>query len=127
MADRSRPACSISASTSPTTSTTLHSRKQPQINGAARAKVRADKEREVTDGFDGTWVAHPDLVPTAREVFSQHLGSAPHQKSRLREDVVPNAAALRDTHVPGGTTTEAGVRNDISVALQYLAACACRA
>src|ERR1041384_7105027 len=102
MADRSRPACSISASTSPTTSTTLHSRKQPQINGAARAKVRADKEREVTDGFDGTWVAHPDLVPTAREVFSQALGDKANQKTRLREDVQVTAAQLQETNGPGG-------------------------
>jgi malate synthase len=100
----------------------IPSRKQPEINEAALAKVRADKEREVNDGFDGTWVAHPDLVPTARAVFSGVLGSSPHQKSRLRDDVVPQAAALRDTNVPGGTTTEAGVRNDVSVALQYLAA-----
>jgi malate synthase len=99
----------------------IPSRKQPQINEAALAKVRADKEREVGDGFDGTWVAHPDLVPVARDVFSKALGSAPHQKARLREEVIPNAAALRDTNVPGGTTTEAGVRNDLSVALQYLA------
>jgi malate synthase len=99
----------------------IPSRKQPQINEAALAKVRADKEREVGDGFDGTWVAHPDLVPTAREVFSKALGSSPHQKSRLREDVKTTAAALQDTRVPGGTVSEAGVRNDISVALQYLA------
>ena len=99
----------------------IPSRKQPQINEAALAKVRADKEREVADGFDGTWVAHPDLVPTAREVFTKELGDAPHQKSRLREDVVPDPAKLQDTRVPGGTVTEAGVRNDISVALQYLA------
>jgi malate synthase len=100
----------------------IPSRKQPQINEAALAKVRADKEREVGDGFDGTWVAHPDLVAVARDVFSKALGSSPHQKTKLREDVVPNAAALGDTRVPGGTTTEAGVRNDLSVALQYLAA-----
>jgi malate synthase len=100
----------------------IPSRKQPQINEAALAKVRADKEREVGDGFDGTWVAHPDLVPVARDVFSGALGSSPHQKGRLREDVVPDAGALRATNVPGGTTTEAGVRNDLSVALQYLAA-----
>jgi malate synthase len=99
----------------------IPSRKQPQINEAALAKVRADKEREVNDGFDGTWVAHPDLVPTAREVFSKALGSALHQKARLREEVTASAAALQDTRVPGGTVTEAGVRNDISVALQYLA------
>jgi malate synthase len=99
----------------------IPSRKQPQINEAALAKVRADKEREVGDGFDGTWVAHPDLVPTAREVFSKALGSSPHQKARLREDVTASAAALQDTRVPGGTVSEAGVRNNISVALQYLA------
>jgi len=100
----------------------IPSRKQPEINEAALSRVRADKEREALSGFDGTWVAHPDLVATAREVFSGALGSSPHQKSRQREDVVPSAAALRDTQVPGGTTTEAGVRNDLSVALQYLAA-----
>jgi malate synthase len=100
----------------------IPSRKQPEINEAALARVRADKQREVSDGFDGTWVAHPDLVPAAREVFSAALGSSPHQKSRSREDVVPNAAALQDTRVPGGVVTEAGVRNDISVALQYIAA-----
>jgi malate synthase len=100
----------------------IPSRKQPQINEAALAKVRADKEREVGDGFDGTWVAHPDLVPVARDVFSKALGSSAHQKARLREDVVADAAALRDTNVPGGTTTEAGVRNDLSAALHYLAA-----
>jgi malate synthase len=100
----------------------IPSRKQPEINEAALAKVRADKEREVGDGFDGTWVAHPDLVPVAREVFSARLGAAPHQKARLREDVAVSARDLLDTAVPGGTTTEAGVRNDISVGLQYLAA-----
>jgi malate synthase len=100
----------------------IPSRKQPEINEAALARVRADKQREASDGFDGTWVAHPDLVATAREVFSALLGSSPHQKSRSREDVVPSAAVLQDTRVPGGVVSEAGVRNDISVALQYLAA-----
>jgi malate synthase len=100
----------------------IPSRKQPEINDAALARVRADKQREASDGFDGTWVAHPDLVATAREVFSAALAGSPHQKSRSREDVVPDAAALQDTRVPGGSVTEAGVRNNISVALQYLAA-----
>jgi malate synthase len=100
----------------------IPSRKQPEINAAALERVRADKQREVADGFDGTWVAHPDLVPAAREVFSAALGRSPHQKSRSRREVVPDAAALQDTRVPGGGVTEAGVRNDISVALQYLAA-----
>jgi malate synthase len=100
----------------------IPSRKQPQLNQAALEKVRADKQREVDDGFDGTWVAHPDLVPTAREVFATALGSAPHQKSRSRQEAPVNAARLQDTRVPDGTVTESGVRNDISVALQYLAA-----
>lgn len=99
----------------------IPNRKQPQLNEAALTKVRADKQREVEDGFDGTWVAHPDLVPTAREVFAKALGSAAHQKGRLREDVTASAEALSDLRVPGGTVSEAGVRNDISVALQYLA------
>ncbi|HKA87369.1 MAG TPA: malate synthase A [Haliangiales bacterium] len=100
----------------------IPSRKNPEINAAALAKVRDDKLREVHDGFDGTWVAHPDLVPTAKEVFDAELGDRPHQKDRLREDVRVTAAELQDTRVPGGTVTEAGVRNNISVALQYIAA-----
>jgi malate synthase len=100
----------------------IPSRKQPEVNAAALARVSADKEREVADGFDGTWVAHPDLVPTAREVFSRALGSAPHQKAQLRQDVRVTASELQDIRVPGGSVSEAGVRNDVSVALQYLAA-----
>ena len=98
----------------------IPSRKNPEINAAALAKVREDKLREATDGFDGTWVAHPDLVPTAKEVFDQALGDKPHQKERLREDVQVTAAQLLDSRVPDGKVTEAGVRNNISVALQYL-------
>jgi malate synthase len=100
----------------------IPSRKDPEINAAALAKVRDDKQREARDGFDGTWVAHPDLVPTAREVFDAALGERPHQKERRREDVQVTAAALQDVRVPGGKITEAGVRNNLSVALQYLAA-----
>jgi malate synthase len=97
----------------------IPTRKNPEINEAALGRTRADKEREANDGFDGTWVAHPDLVPVAKEVFTRKLGK-PHQKERLREEVRTTAAQLQDTHVPGGTITEAGVRNDVSVALQYL-------
>src|SRR5439155_1522326 len=61
----------------------IPSRKNTEINAAALAKVRDDKLREVNDGFDGTWVAHPDLVPTAKEVFDAALGARPHQKDRL--------------------------------------------
>jgi malate synthase len=98
----------------------IPSRKNPEINEAALARTRADKEREVNDGFDGTWVAHPDLVPIAKEAFDKKLGDKPHQKERLREEVHVEARELQDTRVPGGTITEAGIRLNISVALQYL-------
>jgi malate synthase len=96
------------------------SRKDQVVNDTALAKVREDKLREVGDGFDGTWVAHPDLVPTAHEVFEKALGSRANQKERLREEVAVLAAQLVDTRVPGGTVTEAGFRNNVNVALQYL-------
>jgi malate synthase len=99
----------------------IPTRKDPEINEKALAQTRADKEREVKDGFDGTWVAHPDLVPIAKEVFDQKLRK-PHQKERLREEVRVEARELQDTKVPGGTITEGGVRNNISVALPYLSA-----
>jgi malate synthase len=98
----------------------IPSRKDPAVNDAALARVREDKLREVSDGFDGTWVAHPDLVPVAREVFEKALGDRPNQKERLREDVVASAERLVDTRVPGGEVTEAGFRNNVNVALQYL-------
>ncbi|MCS6846554.1 MAG: malate synthase A [Anaerolineae bacterium] len=100
----------------------IPSRKDPEVNAAALAKVREDKLRESNDGFDGTWVAHPDLVPVAKAVFDEKLGDRPHQKDRLREDVNVTGRDLIDFHVPGGTITEAGVRNNISVAIQYIEA-----
>jgi len=100
----------------------IPTRKNPEVNEKALAQTRADKERETNDGFDGTWVAHPDLVPIAKEVFDRKLGDKPHQKERLREEVRVTAAQLQEMQVPGGKITEAGVRNDISVALQYLSA-----
>jgi malate synthase len=100
----------------------IPSRKQPEINAAALGKGRDDKLREVGDGFDGTWVAHPDLVPVAREVFDHALGDRPHQKTKLRDDVEVTDDQLLELSVPGGTLTEAGVRNNISVALQYISA-----
>ena len=66
-------------------------RKDPAVTESALAKVREDKQRESRDGFDGTWVAHPDLVPVAMEVFRAALGDRPNQKERLREDVRPDA------------------------------------
>ncbi len=97
----------------------IPSRKDPEVNANALAKVREDKVRESQDGFDGTWIAHPDLVPTVREVFDAALGAKPHQKERLRQDVNVQPEQLIDFHVPNGKITEAGVRNNISVAIQY--------
>ena len=99
----------------------IPSRRDPEVNERALAAVRADKERESSDGFDGTWVAHPDLVPLAREVFDAVLGDRPHQKERLRPEVKVLAADLIDLAVPGGAVTEAGVRANVSIGLSYLA------
>ena len=96
-------------------------RKDPAVTESALAKVREDKQRESRDGFDGTWVAHPDLVPVAMEVFRAALGDRPNQKERLREDVRPDAGQLADTRIDGAKVTEAGVRNNVNVAIQYLA------
>ncbi len=98
----------------------IPSRRDAAVNEVAMARVREDKVRESTDGFDGTWVAHPDLVPLATDVFSGVLGSAPNQKGRLRDDVAVTAADLLDLRVEGGAVTEAGVRLNVSVGLQYL-------
>ena len=98
----------------------IPSRKDPEVNERALAKVREDKLRESGDGFDGTWVAHPDLVPVAREVFDNALGDRPHQKERLRAEVNVAAKDLMDFEVPGGQITEDGLRLNINVALQYL-------
>jgi malate synthase len=100
----------------------IPTRKNPEVNEKALQQTRSDKEREVNDGFDGTWVAHPDLVPVAKEVFDRKLGEKANQKDRLREEVSVKASELQDVRVPGGKISEAGVRNDISVALQYLSA-----
>ena len=88
-----------------------------QANAAAFAKVRADKEREVRDGYDGTWVAHPDLVPVAKEVFDR-LMPQPNQTDRVRLHV----RVLRDDllKIHKGTKTEAGVRLNIRVGVQYI-------
>jgi malate synthase len=100
----------------------IPSRRDAAVNERALAAVRADKQREANDGFDGTWVAHPDLVPIAQEAFDAKLGDRPHQKDRLRDDVVPDASKLLAFAVPGSTITEAGVRNDVSAAIQYVEA-----
>ncbi len=99
----------------------IPSRRDPEVNEVALAKVREDKTRESRDGFDGSWVAHPDLVPVCREVFDEVLGSKPNQLGRLRDEVTVSAADLLAVDKTPGTITEAGLRNDISVGLQYLA------
>jgi malate synthase len=98
----------------------IPNRREPDVTAVALDRVREDKEREAGDGFDGTWVAHPDLVPVAKEVFDRHLGERPNQKDRQREDAVASAGQLIDPSVPDGRITEVGVRLNISVALQYL-------
>jgi malate synthase len=99
----------------------IPNRREPEVTANALAKVREDKERESTDGFDGTWVAHPDLVPVAMEIFDRHLGDRPNQKDRLREDVSVSAALLQDFAVPGGEVTEAGLATNVSVGARYIA------
>jgi malate synthase len=103
----------------------IPSRRDPEVNERALAKVREDKVREATAGFDGSWVAHPDLVPVCREVFDGVLGDRPHQMDETREDVrtTPEpvlAAQLLDVASTPGEATEEGLRNDVSVGLQYL-------
>ena len=98
----------------------IPTRRDPKVNEVALAKVRDDKIREATDGFDGTWVAHPDLVPTAMAEFDRVLGDRRNQLDRTREDVHVTAEQLQQITVPGGTLTDAGVRNNVSVAIQYL-------
>ncbi len=98
----------------------IPSRKNAQVNEVALAKVREDKLRESGDGFDGTWVAHPDLVPVAMEVFDAVLGEKPHQKDRLRAEVRVTAEELTNFQVPDGQITEAGLRTNINVGIQYI-------
>ncbi len=100
----------------------IPSRRDPAVNEIALAKVREDKEREAGQGFDGTWVAHPDLVPVALEIFDRVLGERPNQVERQRDDVTGSAAALLDVAATPGEITEEGLRNNVSVGIQYLAA-----
>jgi malate synthase len=100
----------------------IPSRRDAEVNANAFARVREDKGREANDGYDGAWVAHPDLVQVVQEVFDEVLAGRPHQKSRRRDDVRVTATELLDVRVPGGRITEAGLRSDVSVALQYLEA-----
>jgi malate synthase len=98
----------------------IPNRREPDVTERALAAVREDKRREAGDGSDGTWVAHPDLVPVAGEIFDAALGAMPNQKERS-PGVSPTAEQLLDVRIEGGQITEAGVRTNVSVALQYLA------
>ena len=96
--------------------------KDPAINEQAFAKVKADKEREADDGFDGSWVAHPGMVEICKEVFTAVLGDRPNQIDKKREDVSVSAEQLLDVKSTPGEVTEAGLRSNISVGIQYLEA-----
>ena len=100
----------------------IPSRRDVEVNERALAKVREDKEREAGDGFDGTWVAHPDLVPVALERFDAVLGERPNQVERLREDVSVSADELVDFSVADGEVTDEGLAQNVSIGVRYLAA-----
>jgi malate synthase len=98
----------------------IPNRREPDVTEQALAKVREDKEREAGDGSDGTWVAHPDLVPVAMDVFDRALGDHPNQKYRQRNDLSVEAGQLLDFNVPGGEVTEAGLATNVSVGVRYI-------
>jgi malate synthase len=98
----------------------IPSRTDPEANQRAIDAVSADKRREATAGFDGTWVAHPDVVAVARAELDAVLGDRPNQIERQRDDVTVTAADLLDAASTPGAITEAGLRNDVSVGFQYI-------
>jgi malate synthase len=98
----------------------IPSRKDPEANERAIAAVAADKEREAGAGFDGTWVAHPDVVATAEAEFDKVLGARANQVERQRDDVTVGAAELLDVAATPGAITEAGLRNNVNVGIQYI-------
>jgi malate synthase len=100
----------------------IPSRRDPEVNRVALERVREDKDREASQGFDGTWVAHPDLVAVAMESFDRVLGDRPNQIERQRDDVEVGAAELLAVAATPGEITEAGLRNNVSVGIQYLQA-----
>jgi malate synthase len=98
----------------------IPSRKDKEVNEISLQKVREDKLRESQDGFDGTWVAHPDLVPVAMGIFEKALGNKPNQKNYLKKMIHSKQEALLNFTIPDSQVTENGIRLNISVALQYL-------
>jgi len=99
----------------------IPSRRDQEVNRTALARVWEDKRLEAELGFDGAWVAHPDLVPVVREVFDGRLRGRPNQKEHV-PDTPADGVRLLDVRIPGGRVTETGVRGNVSVALQYLEA-----
>jgi malate synthase len=98
----------------------IPSRRDPEVNRVALTKVAEDKRREAGDGFDGTWVAHPDLVATAQAEFDNVLGDRPNQLERTRPDVDVREQQLLDFDVPGGAITDEGLRVNVSVGVRYI-------
>jgi malate synthase len=98
----------------------IPSRRDPEVNAIALEKVAEDKRREAGDGFDGTWVAHPDLVPVAMAEFDAVLGDRPNQLDRMRPDVSVGEADLLNFEIPGGEITDEGLRVNVSVGVRYL-------
>jgi malate synthase len=98
----------------------IPSRRDPDANERAIEAVREDKRREAEAGFDGTWVAHPDVVPAATEEFDRVLGDKPNQIDKRRDDVRVGAAELLDVQATPGDITEEGLRNDVNVGFQYI-------
>ena len=100
----------------------IPNRRDPEVTAKALQKVSEDKSREAGQGFDGTWIAHPDLAPIAKAEFDRVLGERPNQKEKLRDELQVRGADLLDVRIDGGKITEAGLVNNISVALQYIEA-----
>ncbi|GAA1903084.1 malate synthase A [Streptantibioticus ferralitis] len=100
----------------------IPSRRDPEVNAKALEKVKADKDREASDGFDGSWVAHPDLVPVARACFDAVLGDRPNQKDRLREDVHVTGDQLLAIDSLEAKPTYEGLRNAVQVGIRYIEA-----
>ena len=98
----------------------IPSRRDAEVNAVALAKVSEDKRREAGAGFDGTWVAHPDLVPVALAEFDAVLGERPNQVERKRDDVQVSEEQLVDFEIPGGEITDEGLRVNVSVGVRYL-------
>lgn len=98
----------------------IPNRRDPEVTAVALEKVGADKRREAADGFDGTWVAHPDLIATARAEFDAVLGEHTDQLGRLREDVSVTADQLLDIRSANGLVTDEGVAGNVSIALRYI-------